>query len=96
MPKDPEAIACIGESFIDLLAFLKSNVVSGQKAFEKVVTEKLDKESRTVLGFKKALKFMLENFALRCGIVIRRESGDESIDCTTAFCNDYCKQVRRS
>jgi len=59
--KDPEAIAAISEAFDDLLAFLKSKAATGQKAFEKAVNEKLDKEGKKVLGFKKALRFMLES-----------------------------------
>ena len=77
MPKDPEALAAIGESFDDLLAFMKSQAATGQKAFEKEVKAKLEKEGKKVLGYKKALKFMLLTFAQRCGIMIWDEDADE-------------------
>ena len=73
MPKDPEAIAAIDELFEKLLGYLKSNATRGQDEFEAAVHEKLENQGKKVLGYKKTLKYMLENFAQHCGT--RKETG---------------------
>ena len=99
MPKDPEAIAVIDQAFEDLLAFLKSKAATGQKAFEKDVNAKLDKEGKKVLGYKKALKYMVESFAQRCGIIMAGIGASNTCTCTcactrTCACSCTCTPAR--
>ena len=44
-----------------------------------------------------ALKFMMESFAQRCGIMIWNddEEDEENKDCTESFCDEFCRQVHR-
>ena len=98
MPKDILAIAAIDEAFVDLLAFFKSKAVTREDAFEQSVKEKLDKEGKTVYGYKRALRFMMEEFVQRCGIIIWHDDAtyDMEKDITGSFCTEFCKKVHRT
>jgi hypothetical protein len=98
MPKDILAIAAIDEAFVDLLAFFKSTAVTREDAFEQSVKEKLDKEGKTVFGYKRAMRFMMEEFVQRCGIIIWHEDATYEMekDITGSFCTEFCKKVHRT
>ena len=68
MPKDPEAVAEIGEAFNALLAFGKIHAKVNKKAFEKKVKDKLEEKGATMHGYKKALQVFVEQFAQNVGI----------------------------
>lgn len=92
MPKDADAIATIDASFTTLVRFLQelADDTEAFTAFNSEVEQLLNKEGRTVIGYKKTLRFMMNNFAQRCGLVIRDKATDEESGLFIEFGKEVC------
>ena len=72
MPADKEAVAAVAEAFTQLLNFCHGVAVTGKSSYmAKVKGTLASKGSSTISGYKKALlQTLVEEFALRCGVMI--------------------------
>ena len=70
MPADKEAVAAVAEAFTQLLNFCHGVAETGKTSFLSKVKGTLVSKGITISGYKKALQTLVEEFALRCGVMI--------------------------